>query len=146
MIIRKTNFTNIRKAYTQAPMSNEHIAEEMKRQGKTQTQMGELLSRSQGAMSNMFADKGDPRYRPLKIEEVPLVSRWLGKSNNWVLYGKEDPTLGDITERMAILEQTVLKQGADISRLEKQLSILQDDFKKLRRKPSGAEKTSIEDV
>lgn len=98
-------------------MSYEHIKDEMKRQQKNQTQMGEILGRTQGVISNIFADENDPRHRDLYLDEVPKLASWLGKSQNWILYGTEAPNLTQITARISILERTILHMQEEIRQL-----------------------------
>lgn len=98
-------------------MAYEHILGEIKSQGKTQFEMAKVLGRTHAVSTNIFNGT-----RPIKIEEVPRLARWLSKSPNWILYGSEEPNQEQLSERVSILESTVLHLQNEIRNLSPKIS------------------------
>lgn len=116
-------------------MSNEHIKQEMERLGITQTDLGELLGRSQGSMSNLFAPNTDRRYRPLKPDEALKIAAKMGKSVLWVLYGTDSPDLNMLVDRISALEVAVVRTQSELDNLDKTVAEMGEEFSiKLKKK------------
>lgn len=66
-------------------MAYEHIKKELEKQGKTQIEMASILGRTHAIATSIFNGS-----RPLKIDEIPLLAKWLGKPENFILHGIDD--------------------------------------------------------